>query len=116
MKNQYDFIIVGGGTSGIITATKLIEHGASVLILEEGIRPWGNEFGANQFGGFFFMVTGFHGLHVSIGVVYLTIVAKRVLDGRYDKLNDYQMVEVAGLYWHFVDLVWIFIFAFFYLW
>mgnify|MGYP003322969767 FL=1 len=88
----------------------------SKLILEEGIRPWGNEFGANQFGGFFFMVTGFHGLHVSIGVVYLTIVAKRVLDGRYDKLNDYQMVEVAGLYWHFVDLVWIFIFAFFYLW
>jgi len=88
----------------------------SKLIFEEGIRPWGNEFGANQFGGFFFMITGFHGLHVSIGVVYLTIVAKRVLDGRYDRLDDYQMVEVAGLYWHFVDLVWIFIFAFFYLW
>jgi len=88
----------------------------SKLIFEEGIRPWNNEFGANQFGGFFFMITGFHGLHVSIGVVYLTIVAKRVLDGRYDRLNDYQMVEVAGLYWHFVDLVWIFIFAFFYLW
>lgn len=87
----------------------------SKLIFEEGIRPWNNEFGANQFGGFFFMITGFHGLHVSIGVVYLTIVAKRVLDGRYDRLNDYQMVEVAGLYWHFVDLVWIFIFAFFYL-
>ena len=88
----------------------------SKLIFEEGIRPWNNEFGANQFGGFFFMITGFHGLHVSIGVVYLTIVAKRVLDGRYDRLNDYQMVEVAGLYWHFVDLVWIFIFAFFSLW
>jgi cytochrome c oxidase subunit 3 len=88
----------------------------SKLIFEEGIRPWGNEFGADQFGGFFFMITGFHGLHVSIGVVYLSIVAKRVLDGRYDRLNDYQMVEVAGLYWHFVDLVWIFIFAFFYLW
>ena len=80
------------------------------------IAPWGNPFGAAQFGGFFFMITGFHGLHVSIGVVYLTIVAKRVWEGRYDKLNDYQMVEVAGLYWHFVDLVWIFIFAFFYLW
>ena len=88
----------------------------SKLIFEEGIRPWGNPFGAAQFGGFFFMITGFHGLHVSIGVVYLTIVAKRVWEGRYDKLNDYQMVEVAGLYWHFVDLVWIFIFAFFYLW
>ena len=88
----------------------------SKLIFEEGIRPWGNEFGAHQFGGFFFMITGFHGLHVSIGVVYLCIVAKRVFEGRYDRLNDYQMVEVAGLYWHFVDFVWIFIFAFFYLW
>jgi len=88
----------------------------SKLIFEEGIRPWGNEFGAHQFGGFFFMITGFHGLHVSIGVVYLSIIAKRVLAGRYDRLDDYQIVEVAGLYWHFVDLVWIFIFAFFYLW
>ena len=88
----------------------------SKLILEEGIRPWGNDFGANQFGGFFFMITGFHGLHVSIGVVYLTTIAVRVLQGRYDRLDDYQIVEVAGLYWHFVDLVWIFIFAFFYLW
>jgi cytochrome c oxidase subunit 3 len=86
------------------------------LIVEEGIRPWGNEFGADQFGGFFFMITGFHGLHVSIGVVYLTTIAVRVLQGRYDRLDDYQIVEVAGLYWHFVDLVWIFIFAFFYLW
>ena len=86
------------------------------LITEEGIRPWGNEYGAHQFGGFFFMITGFHGLHVSIGVIYLSIVAKRVLEGRYDRLDDYQIVEVAGLYWHFVDLVWIFIFAFFYLW
>jgi cytochrome c oxidase subunit 3 len=88
----------------------------SKLIFEEGIRPWGNEFGADQFGGFFFMITGFHGLHVSIGVIYLTTIAVRVLQGRYDRLDDYQIVEVAGLYWHFVDLVWIFIFAFFYLW
>ena len=88
----------------------------SKLIFEEGIRPWGNDFGAPQFGGFFFMITGFHGLHVSIGVIYLTTIAIRVLQGRYDRLDDYQIVEVAGLYWHFVDLVWIFIFAFFYLW
>ena len=86
------------------------------LIAEEGIRPWGNEYGAHQFGGFFFMITGFHGLHVSIGVIYLSIIAKRVFDGRYERSDDYQIVEVAGLYWHFVDLVWIFIFAFFYLW
>ena len=86
------------------------------LIVDEGIRPWGNNFGAQQFGSFFFMITGFHGLHVSIGVIYLSIVAKRVLNGRYDRLDDYQIVEVAVLYWHFVDLVWVFIFAFFYLW
>ena len=86
------------------------------LITEEGIRPWGNEYGAHQFGGFFFMITGFHGLHVSIGVIYLSIIAKRVFDGRYERSDDYQIVEVAGLYWHFVDLVWIYIFAFFYLW
>ena len=86
------------------------------LIVDEGIRPWGNDFGAQQFGSFFFMITGFHGLHVSIGVIYLSIIAKRVLNGRYDRLDDYQIVEVAGLYWHFVDLVWVFIFAFFYLW
>ena len=86
------------------------------LIVEEGIRPWENEYGAHQFGGFFFMITGFHGLHVSIGVIYLSTVAWRVFAGRYDRLDDYQIVEVMGLYWHFVDLVWIFIFAFFYLW
>jgi len=86
------------------------------LIVEEGIRPWENEYGAHQFGGFFFMITGFHGLHVSIGEIYLSTVAWRVFEGRYDRLDDYQIVEVMGLYWHFVDLVWIFIFAFFYLW
>tara|TARA_B100000586_G_scaffold108261_1_gene77682 strand:+ start:1221 stop:1898 length:678 start_codon:yes stop_codon:yes gene_type:complete len=86
------------------------------LIVDEGIRPWSNDYGAHQFGSFFFMITGFHGLHVSIGVIYLSIIAKRVLNGRYDRLDDYQIVEVAGLYWHFVDLVWVFIFAFFYLW
>ena len=86
------------------------------LIVDEGIRPWGNPFGAAQFGSTFFMVTGFHGLHVSCGVIYLTVVAIRVLNGFYDKKGTYETVEVAGLYWHFVDLVWVFIFAFFYLW
>jgi cytochrome c oxidase subunit 3 len=85
------------------------------LIVEEGIRPWGNPFGASQFGATFFMITGFHGLHVSAGVVYLTIVALKVLRGDYEK-KGYEIVEIVGLYWHFVDLVWVFIFAFFYLW
>ncbi len=86
----------------------------SKLILEEGVRPWGNPFGAPQFGSVFFMVTGFHGLHVSAGVIYLMWVAFRIRAGYYDK-KGFEIVEIAGLYWHFVDLVWVFIFAFFYL-
>ncbi len=85
------------------------------LILDEGVRPWGNPMGAAQFGSCFFMITGFHGLHVSAGVVYLAIVAWRVWRGRY-KEKGYDIIEITGLYWHFVDLVWVFIFAFFYLW
>jgi len=85
------------------------------LIVEEGVRPWSNPMGAAQFGSAFFMITGFHGLHVTAGVIYLSIVARKVGRGDYDK-KGYAIVEIAGLYWHFVDLVWVFIFAFFYLW
>ncbi len=85
-------------------------------LIAEGVRPWGNPMGATQFGSSFFMITGFHGLHVSIGVVYLLTVAFKVFRGDYDRKGNYQIVEIAGLYWHFVDLVWVFIFAFFYLW
>ena len=84
----------------------------SKLILEEGVRPWGNPFGAAQFGSVFFMITGFHGAHVTIGVIYLLWVAFRVKRGVYDD-KGYEIVEIAGLYWHFVDLVWVFNFAFF---
>jgi len=95
------------------------------LILHEGIRPWGNPHGAAQFGASFFMITGFHGTHVSIGVICLIIVATKVLRGDLDKMRPgfmtgrkgtYEIVETMGLYWHFVDLVWVFIFAVFYLW
>ncbi len=95
------------------------------LIVEEGVRPWGNPFGAAQFGSTFFMITGFHGFHVSVGVIFLVIVARKVWRGDYDRgtqgfftsrKGDYEAVEIMGLYWHFVDLVWVFIFAVFYLW
>src|ERR1700752_2906041 len=85
-------------------------------LIMEGVRPWGNPWGAPQFGSSFFMITGFHGCHVTAGVIYLLITARRVGSGFYDKKGTYETVEVAGLYWHFVDLVWVFIFAFFYLW
>lgn len=86
------------------------------LILKEGVRPWGNPLGAAQFGSCFFMITGFHGLHVSIGVLYLSTIASKVARGHYERRGNYEVVEIAGLYWHFVDLVWVFIFALFYLW
>ncbi|NQY64443.1 MAG: cytochrome c oxidase subunit 3 [Alteromonadaceae bacterium] len=85
------------------------------LIVEEGIRPWGNPLGASQFGAAFFMITGFHGLHVTGGVIFLSVIARRVHKGVYEK-RGYSIVEITGLYWHFVDLVWVFIFALFYLW
>ena len=89
-------------------------------LIAEGVRPWGNPMGSAQFGACFFMITGFHGLHVSAGVVYLLVVARRVQAGRYEGKvgapGNYDIVEIAGLYWHFVDLVWVFIFALFYLW
>jgi cytochrome c oxidase subunit 3 len=95
------------------------------LIVEEGVRPWSNPYGAPQFGSVFFMITGFHGFHVSVGVLFLIIVARKVWRGDYDnetrgfftsRKGNYEIVETMGLYWHFVDLVWVFIFAFFYLW
>ena len=86
-------------------------------LIEEGVRPWGNPMGAAQFGSAFFMITGFHGLHVSAGVIYLAVIARRVGSGYYEKRGKgMEIVEITGLYWHFVDLVWVFIFAFFYLW
>ncbi|MER9480416.1 heme-copper oxidase subunit III family protein [Mesorhizobium sp. M0494] len=94
-------------------------------LITEGVRPWGNPWGAAQFGASFFMITGFHGTHVTIGVIFLIIVARKVWRGDYDvgrpgfftsRRGRYENVEIMGLYWHFVDLVWVFIFAFFYLW
>ena len=86
-------------------------------LISEGVRPWGNPFGSAQFGSSFFMITGFHGMHVSAGVIYLLVIANRVRNGFYEKRgSNYEIVEITGLYWHFVDLVWVFIFAFFYLW
>lgn len=84
-------------------------------LISEGVRPWENPFGAAQFGSTFFMITGFHGMHVTAGVIYLTVIARRVARGYYED-KGYAIVEITGLYWHFVDLVWVFIFAFFYLW
>ena len=67
------------------------------------------------FGDFFFCITGFHGFHVFSGVIINIIILIMVAKGVMDKRGHYEMVEKAGLYWHFVDLVWVFVFTFFYL-
>ncbi len=94
-------------------------------LIAEGVRPWGNPWGAVQFGSSFFMITGFHGTHVTIGVIFLAILARKVWRGDFDqerpgfftgRKGRYEIIEIMGLYWHFVDLVWVFIFALFYLW
>ena len=74
-----------------------------------------NEYGVPQFANYFFFITGFHGFHVFSGVVINFIIFLNVLKGTYEKRGHYEMVEKVGLYWHFVDLVWVFVFTFFYL-
>ncbi len=81
----------------------------------EGANLERNEYGNKLFADFFFFITGFHGFHVFSGVVINIIIFFNVLLGTYEKRKSYEMVEKVGLYWHFVDLVWVFVFTVFYL-
>jgi cytochrome c oxidase subunit 3 len=93
------------------------EHG---ITLADGTRIIGanlthNEYGPPLFADLFFFITGFHGTHVLSGVVINILVFYNVSVGTYERVGHYEMVEKVGLYWHFVDLVWVFVFTFFYL-
>ena len=81
----------------------------------QGANMYHNEYGKQQFANFFFFITGFHGFHVFSGVVLNVLVFYNVMLGTYERRKTYGMVEKVGLYWHFVDLVWVFVFTFFYL-
>ena len=81
----------------------------------EGANLIRNEYGNRLFADFFFFITGFHGFHVLSGVIINIIIFFNVLIGTYERRGHYEMVEKGGLYWHFVDLVWVFVFTFFYL-
>lgn len=97
--------VSGAEAEGMIaTATHI--HGANLRH---------NEYGIPLFANFFFFITGFHGFHVFSGVVINFLILLGVIDGTYHKRGHYEMVEKSGLYWHFVDLVWVFVFTFFYL-
>jgi cytochrome c oxidase subunit 3 len=83
-------------------------------LIHRGLLINGNPWGATLFGTSFFVITGFHGLHVSAGVIYLVTMIF-VVGRRPDPMASYNAVEILGLYWHFVDLVWIMVFTFMYL-
>ncbi len=91
---------------------KLVNDGQLVV---EGANLRHNEYGHPLFADFFFFITGFHGFHVFTGVLINIIIFFNVILGTYERRGSYEMVEKVGLYWHFVDLVWVFVFTFFYL-
>lgn len=94
--------------------THLYEQGAYLSATDGQIKK--ESFGPIAFGSLFFFITGFHGFHVFSGVVFLLIIMLNAASGLYvERRNGYEMVEKIGLYWHFVDLVWVFVFLVFYL-
>ncbi|MDR9397996.1 cytochrome c oxidase subunit 3 [Salibacter sp.] len=97
---------VTGEDAEAIKSTAEFVHGASLTR---------NEYGHQLYADFFFFITGFHGTHVLSGVILNLVILINVIKGVYHKRGHYEMVEKSGLYWHFVDLVWVFVFTFFYL-
>ena len=93
------------GLEQLLKGTQIVE-GANLQV---------NEYGNTIFANFFFFITGFHGFHVFSGILINIIIFFNVILGTYEKRGSYEMVEKVGLYWHFVDLVWVFVFTFFYL-
>ncbi|MCB4799285.1 cytochrome c oxidase subunit 3 [Neotamlana laminarinivorans] len=104
------------GEKTVLSRTESLEaiktNGKAVV---EGANLHVNEYGSPLFADFFFFITGFHGFHVFSGIVLNIIIFFNVVIGTYEKRKSYEMVEKVGLYWHFVDLVWVFVFTFFYL-
>ena len=93
----------------------LLRLNRDAVAVVEGANLRHNEYGTPLFADFFFFITGFHGFHVFSGVLINLIIFFNVILGTYERRGHYEMVEKVGLYWHFVDLVWVFVFTFFYL-
>lgn len=93
------------------TDTPTVINGVNVF----GANLVQNQYGPPDFADFFFFITGFHGFHVFSGVCLNFLIYYNTVTGVYDRRGHYEMVEKVGLYWHFVDLVWVFVFTFFYL-
>ena len=99
----------------ILSKEESIAYLAKANMVVEGANLHVNEYGNPIFADFFFFITGFHGFHVFSGVLLNIIIFFNVILGTYERRGHYEMVEKVGLYWHFVDLVWVFVFTFFYL-
>lgn len=122
------FTIVGGATflgcqawewshfiHGTDTGMMIVDKITGVERTVFGANLIENEYGPVLFANLFFFITGFHGTHVLSGVILLVLAFYQTAFGIYEKRGHYEMVEKIGLYWHFVDLVWVFVFTFFYL-
>lgn len=103
------------GEKVLLTRTETLEKIKDATLVVEGANLIRNEYGSRLFADFFFFITGFHGFHVFSGVVINVIIFFNIILGTYERRGHYEMVEKVGLYWHFVDLVWVFVFTFFYL-
>jgi len=107
--------IDANGRKIILSREESLKEITQAIYVVEGANLVNNEYGNRLFADFFFFITGFHGFHVLSGVVINIIIFFNVLVGTYERRGHYEMVEKVGLYWHFVDLVWVFVFTFFYL-
>ncbi|TMM58260.1 cytochrome oxidase subunit III [Maribacter algarum] len=105
----------GQGEKTLLSREETLTKLNDAVQVVEGANLIQNEYGSRLFADFFFFITGFHGFHVTSGVVINLIIFFNVVLGTYEKRGHYEMVEKVGLYWHFVDLVWVFVFTFFYL-
>lgn len=103
------------GHKTVLTRDETLKKLNDATLVVEGANLVRNEYGSRLFADFFFFITGFHGFHVFSGVVINLIIFFNVILGTYERRGHYEMVEKVGLYWHFVDLVWVFVFTFFYL-
>lgn len=122
VSNAYDFHASNPPAGSLVSPDhKLITDKAQIEAIKStsqhihGANLVHNEYGHPLFADFFFFITGFHGFHVFSGVMINIIIFFNVLAGVYARRGHYEHIEKTGLYWHFVDLVWVFVFTFFYL-
>ena len=109
---EWTHFIIGSGEG---TPMSEVVNGQWVQRIIQGASLHENQYGPPAFADFFFFITGFHGFHVFSGVLFNWLIYYNAATGVYDRRGHYEMVEKVGLYWHFVDLVWVFVFTFFYL-